>query len=96
MFNCDLHFPPGSTVEVNDTVIGDPLYTVPILVSNEQLSSLKLDSLPLCYKIHGDSGQWFNLVTDECASVNSHYVSLSESLNVIHNIGVRATDNAGQ
>ena len=65
MFNCDLHFPPGSTVEVNDTVIGDPLYTVPILVSNEQLSSLNLDSLSLCYEIHGDSGQWFNLVTDE-------------------------------
>ena len=96
MFNCDLHFPPGSTVEVNDTVIGDPLYTVPILVSNEQLSSLNLDSLSLCYEIHGDSGQWFNLVTDECASVNSRYISLSESLNVIHNIGVRATDNAGQ
>ena len=38
----------------------------------------------------GDTGQ------DECASVNSRYVSLSESLNVIHNIGVRATDNAGQ
>ena len=38
----------------------------------------------------GDTGQ------DECASVNSRYISLSESLNVIHNIGVRATDNAGQ
>ena len=78
---------------MNDTVIGNTLYTVPILVSEEQLQNLQVDKLSLCYEVLGDSGQWFNLVTDECASVNTHYVALSESLNVMNSIGVRAVDN---
>ena len=81
---------------MNDTVIGDPLYTVPILVSDEQLQNLNLDKLSLCYEIHGESRQWFNLVTDMCASVNTRYISLSERLNVMNSIGVRAVDNDGQ
>ena len=81
---------------MNDTVIGDPLYTVPILVSDEQLQNLNVDMLSLCYEVHGESGQWFNLVTDECASVNTRYVALNERFNVMNSIGVRAVDNENQ
>ena len=94
-----VHFPPPDVkvqVLVNDAVIGEALYTVPILVSDEQLQNLNVDKLSLCYEVHGDSGQWFNLVTDECASVNTHYVALSERLNVMNSIGVRAVDNDNQ
>ena len=77
-------------------MIGDPLYTVPILVSEDQLSALNLDKLSLCYEIHGESDQWFNLVTDDCASVNTRYVALTERLNVMDSIGVRAADDAGR
>ncbi len=48
---------------VNDTVIGDPVIAVPILVSDEQLQALNLTSVTMCYEIHGSSDQWFNLVT---------------------------------
>ena len=54
-------------------VIGDPLYTVPILVSEEH---------------------WFNLVTDECTSVNTRYSPLSNTLNIMDSVAVRAIDDA--
>ena len=83
-------------VFVNDTVIGDPLFTVPILVPDEQLAALNLTSLTMCYEIHGKSDQWFNLVTDQCTSVNAHYDDLNEDLNIIDEIGVRAVDEDGR
>jgi hypothetical protein len=81
---------------VNDTIVGDPLFTVPILVPEQQLAALNLTKVSLCYEIHGSSDQWFNLVTDECATVNAQYVALTESLNIIDEVGVRAVDNADQ
>ena len=55
-----------------------------------------MDKLSPCYEIHGDSGQWFNLLTDECVNVNNHYVALSERVNVMNNIGVRSVENDNQ
>ena len=77
----------------NDTVIGDPLYTVPLFDNRER---------HLCYEIHGDAGQHFNLISDECLSVNGLYAqrtvtvdSIPENLNVLSEIGVRAVDRSG-
>lgn len=69
---------------------------MPILVPEEQLEALGFDRLSLCYEIHGQSGQWFNLVTDECVTVNAQYVSVTSQLNVIDEIGVRAQNDDGQ
>ena len=77
---------------VNDTIIGDPLFTVPILVDESQLAAIGVDSLQLCYEIHGEASQWFNLVTDKCASVNALYSSRTPNLNVITKVGVKAVD----
>ena len=73
-------------VEVNDTIIGDHLSTVPILVDRDQREMLNMTKPQLCYEIHGDANQWFNLVTDNCTTVNALY--LNETLNV----GVKAVD----
>lgn len=81
---------------VNDSTIGDPFFTVPIYVPLKQLESLQTDSLSLCYELHGEPEKWFNLVTDKCATVNGHFVVLSESLNVIDEIGIRAVDSNNQ
>lgn len=81
-------------MEVNDTVIGDPLLTVPVNVLN--IEDVGYDKLSLCYEIHGVAGAIFNLVTDECLSVNAHYVNVTSDLNVIDSIGIRALDNASQ
>ena len=80
---------------MNDTVIEDSLFTVPILVSEDQLSAINMTKLSLCYQVQGDSGEWFNLVTDECVSVNGHYTSHNGTVTVMDSIGVRAVDNAG-
>lgn len=66
--------------------------TVPILVSEDQLQSIPADQLSLCYEVHGKSNEWFNLVSDECTSVNALYVGLSERLNIIDDITVRTVD----
>lgn len=82
--------------DVNDTISGDPVLTVPIRVSEEQLQSIPADQLSLCYEVHGKSNEWFNLVSDECTSVNARYVGLSDRLNIIEDITVRTVDNLQQ
>ena len=78
---------------MNDTVIGDPLQTVPLLVTN--LEDLGLDqNLSLCYEVHGQSDKYFNLVSDMCTSVSAHYLGVS-SFNVIDEISVKAVDSVG-
>ena len=53
---------------------------------------LNMTKPQLCYEIHGDADQWFNLVTDNCTTVNALYTPL-ERLNVITKIGVKAVDD---
>ena len=84
-----------TSISANDTVIGDPLMTVPILVRNKDLQNLNTDRLSLCYEIHGRAGANFNFVTDECVTVSAHYTNLTSNLNIIDQIGVRAVDNNG-
>ena len=79
---------------MNDTIIRD-LFTVPIFISEDQLSAINLTKLSLCYQVQGDPGEWFNLVTDECVSVNGHYTSHNGTVTAMDSIGVRAVDNAG-
>ena len=79
-------------VTVNDTVSGDPVMTVPILVPRDQLEMVQSDRLSLCYEVHGRPDTWFNLVSDECASVNAHYSAITDELNVIDKIAIQAVD----
>ena len=89
----------------NDTIVGDPLYTVPLnLVQGSEL----LPTLPsnrllhLCYEIHGAPDEYFNLVSDTCTNVNALYTSLEPStdvsigFNVVSEIGVRAVNSRGE
>ena len=56
---------------------------------------LNMTKPQLCYEIHGDADQWFNLVTDNCTTVNALYEHLKGNLNVnvIKKIGVKAVDD---
>lgn len=74
-------------------MIGDPLFTVPFLVDGKREV--------LCYEIHGQPSQHFNLISDNCVSVAAGYVqvysnSTEELLNVIGEVGILAVDNAGE
>ena len=72
---------------VNDTIIGDPLFTVTLPQENEFM----------CYEVHGRAGKYFNLISDSCLSVNALFAQLpmNERINRMSEIGITAvnTDN---
>jgi hypothetical protein len=78
---------------VNDTVVADPLFTVPILVSEEDLRKVGAPKLSLCYEVHGIAGSWFNFITDMCTNVNAHYAEIVPDLNIVDQIGVIAVND---
>lgn len=43
----------ANITRVNDTIIGDPLFTVPLRVTNLEDVGLEQD-LSLCYEVHGE------------------------------------------
>ena len=51
----------------------------------------------MCYEFKGQSDTFFNLISDNCVSVNAHYVAAEDPReNVIKAIGVVATDRANK
>jgi hypothetical protein len=79
-------------VFVNDTVVGDPLFVVPLSFTDD---SHEFEETPsLCYEIHGQAGKTFNLVSDTCTSVNALYETsaANSELNYISTIGIRAVN----
>lgn len=80
---------------VNDTVLGDPLFVVPLFLTD---SSHRFEDRPsLCFEIHGQSGWYFNLVSDECTSVNARYeaANTTDDWNVITEVGIKAVNTMG-
>ncbi len=93
------HIHTGSTSTVNDTVSGDPLYTVPLNVLNKTaiMNVGEDDPINLCFEVHGEDGALLNLVSDACVSVNARYAEVlpDENINIVDRIYVRATDSNG-
>ena len=84
--------PQIGTMPVNDSVIADPLFTVPLRTMN---TSNIIEGTPLCYEVHGRADRYFNLVSDDCTSVNAHYVAAvrPRAGNVIGQIGIVTSDS---
>ena len=86
----------------NDTVMGDPLFTVPIYdrQGSTPILDMTTDTSPpaLCFEIHGSTNKIFSLISDHCTSVNAHYAPMDvpEYGNIIDSVGIRAVDAAGQ
>ena len=82
-------------------MVGDPLMTVPLYLSNASVfSNIELaenEMVNLCYEIHGQADEYFNLVSDSCVSVNAHYVRAHPLLgyNIIDEITIRAVSLNG-
>lgn len=74
-----------------DSVIGEPLFTVPIS-----------DTQHLCYEIYGDMDLYFNYISTACVSVNVHYKELATDLvgetrplHLIDEVAIHTVDNSG-
>ena len=78
---------------------GDPLMTVPIFADPFALPNNFFSIISLCYEVHGEVDKFFNLVSDSCVSVNSHYsralANPNINLNIVDAIGIRAISNNG-
>ena len=74
----------------NDTVRGDPLFSIPL--PSKYTAHTELGSIQLCFEIHGQSGSHYNFISDACTSVSARYKQGENDagLNVISNIGVKA------
>ncbi len=77
-------------------VTGDPLFAVPLLLSSEDLVQFGAKEVFLCYKVHDDNQQYFNLVTDQCLSVNALFTAVAPKIDVITRVGIRAIDSNGE
>ncbi len=75
---------------MNDTVVADPLYTVPLRVVNFN-NQEEIPELSLCYQVDGSADTYINLITDNCVSVNARYVSAGR-FHIIKQIAIRAVD----
>ena len=73
----------------NDTVRGDPLFTIPLPSLYVEDNDLKGASL--CFEYHGESGNYYNLISDQCVSINALFSAgvNDSSLNVITEMGIR-------
>ena len=84
---------------VNDTVSGDPLFTVPLNVPDKTsiMNVGENDPINLCFEVHGEDGRLFNLVSDACVSVNARYARVlpNEDINIVDAVFVRASDTNG-
>ena len=93
MFYTTVHLPllTDTGKIAKDTVIEDPLMTVPIHAPNFP------GDVSLCYQVHGEPSKIFNLVSDECTSVNAHYVKapITGDYNIIQTVSVLAVDKQG-
>jgi len=67
IFNMHFIMPSHEVPHVNETVVGDPLLTVPI--PNICEVGIGIDSALLCFEIHGERDGYFNLVTDKCTCI---------------------------
>ena len=79
----------------NDTVSGDPLFSIPL--PSEYISDPELKPVQLCFEVHGQSGNHYNLISDTCTSVTALYSAgvVNAEMNVITKIGVRNQGTSG-
>ena len=70
------------------------LYVALLTTSLPQVPIELEDPVGVCYQIHGKSGNYFNLLTHSCTSVNAHWVAVTSSLNIIDQIAVRAVSKS--
>ena len=79
----------------NSTARGDPLFSIPL--PSAYVTDLKLKSVQLSFKVHGQSGNHYNLISDRCTSVTALYSAgvVNTEMNVITKIGMRTQGTSG-
>ena len=68
---------------------GDPLFSIPL--PSEYITDPELKSVQLCFEVHGQSGNHYNLISEKWTSVTALYSAgvVNTEMNVITKIGER-------
>ena len=79
----------------NDTVRGDPLFSIPL--PSKYITDPELKSVQLCFEVHGQSGNHYSLISDRCTSVTALYSAgvVDTAMHVITKIGVKTQGTSG-
>ena len=83
----------GMAGGVNDTIVGDPLFTIPLLVPNpDDFPEFEGSRVSLCFEFAGSGGEFYNLISDMCTSVNAHYavVQTNPPIHIISEISIKS------
>ena len=72
---------------VSDCVSADPVFYVPIVSSDSIIG--------LCYQVHGEGGNFYNLITTPYTSVNGLWTAVSSTMNVITQVAISAISGNG-
>ena len=83
---------------VNDTIIGDPLFTIPLRnIDEREFPEFESEEVSLCYEYHGERNRTYNLISDRCTTVSAQYSQskVDQSLHVMSEIGIKTEDNSG-
>lgn len=80
-------------------MVGDPLYSVPMSLVQQAVPPAVGEGVPhLCFQIHGEPETHFNLLSDNCTSINALYSAVSSDdpvgFHVIRRIGISTVDSA--
>ena len=85
----------ASPITLTDTVINlnDPLYEVPVTHTPPGMDPT---TTSLCFQVHGERGNYYSLISDECIQVNVLYGAMKNPSNgnFIREIGILARDTA--
>ena len=68
--------------------------TVPLDINPLQIGA-SANVLSLCYQVHGEEDKLYNLLSDDCVSVNAHVSQPYTDRHIIDKIGIRAVGNNG-
>ena len=81
---------------VGDRVGDDMVFSVVLDISPAEVG-VREQTVSLCYQVHGEENNFYNLVSDDCVSVNAHVTQPIPEVNshVIDKIGVRAIGTNG-
>lgn len=77
---------------VEDRVSDDMVMTVPLDINPLQIG-VSANTLSLCYQVHGEEDKFYNLLSDDCVSVNAHVSQPYADRHIIDKIGIRAVGN---
>ena len=93
--SCDIAPCTAAQIEVGDIV--DSVLTNPVFSVLLDIEGAESDS-NLCYEVNGESGNFFNLVSDLCFSINAHYEAIegATDLNKIEELSITTFDAADE